>query len=521
MSLLNIKSLTFHVGDKALYQNAEFTLSAGEHVGVTGANGVGKSTLLKLLQAELLPDEGDIFWQPEIKIGYLDQHTQMDTLLSVYDYLRTAFSELYLIEAKMLEIYTCPVKSIQQSYLNRAAMIQQKLESQSFYLIDNKIDAMAEGLGIKAFGMQTQLAKLSGGQRHKVMLARVLLTLPNVLLLDEPTNYLDASHIKWLSQYLNEFEGAFMVVSHDQAFLNSIATHICDIDRQTIRKYKGNVAKFMVQKANDDAAYIKQYQAQKKHIDKLELFIAKNGAGVNASIANGRKKQLTRIERLVPPQQQKPITFCFKNSTFNAQKVLKTFELVIGYSRALVPAVSITIMRGEKVLFTGFNGIGKSTLLKTLIGELAPLSGMIALSPGVQLGYFEQELHWPYPEITPVSYLKSVCAELDDNSARQQLARFGVSGKLAKQPLKLLSGGEQTKVKLCCLALKPTNLLVLDEPTTHLDMEVKTALKQALMEYTGTVLIVSHEQSFVAGWPDRVVDMQSIVDTQYTEIVKG
>lgn len=521
MSLLNLKSVTYHIGDKALYQNAEFTLLAGEHVGVTGANGVGKSTLLKLLQAELLPDEGDIIWQPAIKIGYLDQHAQMNDLLSVYDYLRTAFSELYLLEAQMLDIYACSKKSTQQSQLNRAAMIQTKLESQSFYVIDNKINAMAEGLGITAFGMQTQLAKLSGGQRHKVMLARILLLLPDVLLLDEPTNYLDVIHIKWLTEYLNEFEGAFMVVSHDQAFLNSIATNICDIDRQTIRKYKGNVAKSMAQKANDDAAYIKQYQAQRKHIDKLELFIAKNGAGVNASIANGRKKQLTRIERLVPPKQNKPITFMFRSSTSNAQEMLKTLDLVIGYSRPLLPAISLTIMRGEKVVITGFNGIGKSTLLKTLVGELAPLSGVIALSPVLQLGYFEQELYWSYPEATPVNLLKSVCDGLDDKTAREQLARFGVAGKLAIQPIESLSGGEQTKVKLCCLALKPTNLLVLDEPTTHLDMEVKAALKQALMEYTGTVIIVSHEQSFVADWPDRIVDIQSIINTQYAEVVKG
>ncbi|OEF25287.1 ABC-F family ATP-binding cassette domain-containing protein [Vibrio rumoiensis] len=511
MSLLNIQNLTYHIGEKTLYQHADFSLFAGEHVGITGANGVGKSTLLKLLQTELLPDSGDIIWQPSIKIGYLDQHAQMDGLVSVRDYLRTAFSELYLLEAEMMSIYACLEKSTSQSHLNRAAVIQTQLESQSFYGIDNKIDAVAEGLGIVAFGMHTQLAQLSGGQRHKVMLATLLLMSPDVLLLDEPTNYLDVVHIRWLVEYLNGFEGAFMVVSHDQAFLNSIATHICDIDRQTIRKYKGNVEKSMAQKANDDAAYVKQYQAQKKHIEKLESFIAKNGAGVNASIANGRKKQLTRIERLAAPEQYKTISFMFKSAALNTQEVVKTSDLMIGYSQPLMPAMTLNIARGEKVAITGFNGIGKSTLLKTLVGELAPLFGRVELSLGLKLGYFEQELHWPYPEMTPVNLIKSACNGMDDKTARQQLARFGVSGKLAIQPIESLSGGEQTKVKLCRLALNPTNLLVLDEPTTHLDITVKEALKQALVAYSGTVIVVSHEQSFVADWPDRVVNIQSMV----------
>ncbi|MCS6095975.1 ABC-F family ATP-binding cassette domain-containing protein [Shewanella baltica] len=519
MSLLKVHNLTYHIGDKTLYQNADFNLFPAEHVGVTGSNGVGKSTLLKLLQIQLLPDGGDIIWQPSVKVGYLDQHAQMDAQFRVRDYLKTAFSELYLLEAEMMAIYACAEKSADDSYLVRAADIQTQLESQSFYQVDNHIDAVADGLGITQFGMHTRLGELSGGQRHKVMLASLLLMSPDVLLLDEPTNYLDSVHIQWLADYLTDFNGAFMVVSHDHAFLNRIATSICDIDRQQIRKYKGNIDKAMAQKVSDGAAHAKQYLAQKKHIDKLEQFIAKNGAGVNASIANARKKQLTRITKLAAPELDKPISIAFKHTTNNAQQVLSATDLLIGYSRPLLPTIALNISRGEKVLITGFNGIGKSTLLKTLVGELAPVAGQIAISTGVKLGYFEQELHWPYPDATAANLIKSACGGLDDKAVRQQLAQFGVSGKLAMQPIRTLSGGEQTKVKLCRLAQNPTNLLVLDEPTTHLDVTVKAALKQALIEYSGTIIVVSHERSFVADWPDRIVDIQAIITAQDAEII--
>ncbi|MBV7263451.1 ABC-F family ATP-binding cassette domain-containing protein [Photobacterium sp. WH24] len=508
MSLLTIQNLTYHIGDKTLYQQADFTLFPGEHIGVTGKNGVGKSTLLKLLQSELLPDSGDILWQPTVQIGYLDQHAELDHQLTVRGYLQSAFADLYTLEAEMMAIYACPEKSARDSFLTRAATIQAMLESQSFYVTDHKIEAVAEGLGITLFGMTTPLGALSGGQRHKVMLATLLLVSPDVLLLDEPTNYLDTVHVDWLADYLTGFTGAFMVVSHDKAFLNRIATGICDIDRQQIRKYKGNVEKAMAQKASDDAAHAKQYQAQKKHIDKLEQFIAKNGAGVNASIANGRKKQLARIERMAAPESEKAVSFSFRAAALSAQTVLAATGLEIGYTRSLLPPMNLSLQRGEKVVIAGFNGIGKSTLLKTLVGDLAAMSGQLELSQGLRLGYFEQELHWPFQDATPVNLVKSVCPGLDDKAARQHLARFGLSGKLALQPVGSLSGGEQTKVKLCRLALQPVNLLVLDEPTTHLDATVKAALKQALIDFSGTVIMVSHERDFVAGWPDRVVDIQ-------------
>ncbi|ENM5902822.1 ABC-F family ATP-binding cassette domain-containing protein [Vibrio mimicus] len=517
MSLLTIQNLSHQVGDKVLYHNAHFTLHAGEHIGVIGHNGVGKSTLFKLLQAELLPDRGQIEWQRHVQIGYLDQHAQMNEQLTIREHLQLTFKALYELEAEMMSIYADPEQCVNSHALQRAADIQTKLESYAFYTLDTQVEHVAQGLGIVQLGLNTQLKHLSGGQRHKVILAALLLQSPDVLLLDEPTNYLDTVHIDWLADYLNAFQGAFMVISHDRAFLNRIATTTCDIDHQQFYKYKGNIDKALTQKSRDQEAYTKQYQAQSKQIEKLEKFIAKNGAGVNASIANGRKKQLARIERLAAPEKQKSVAFSFKSAPCRAQEMLLTSELHIGYSRPLLPSLSFAIRRGEKMAVRGFNGIGKSTLLKTLIGQIPPLSGNIEQANGLKIGYFEQELKWSDPDATPVQLVKSVAHQSDDKTIRQHLAQFGLSGKMVLQPISSLSGGEQTKVKLCQLTLQPTHMLILDEPTTHLDNTVKSALKQALVRYSGTLIVVSHEEDFIHGWLDKTIDIQALTSSTTTQ----
>ncbi|UAK73344.1 ABC-F family ATP-binding cassette domain-containing protein [Aeromonas enteropelogenes] len=507
MSVLIIHNLTYHIGDKTLYQQASFRLNAGEHVCLTGHNGAGKSTLLQLIQGERLPDGGDILWQPGIKAGYLDQHAARHGHLTLRGYLQSVFADLYEAEAEMLALYADPELGPRQ--LARAADLQAHLESQGFYRLDPRIDEVAAGLGLTQLGMQTRLANLSGDQRHKVMLA-------GLLLLDEPTNYLDTAHVDWLAGYLERFPGALLVVSHDRAFVNRIATTIADIDRQQIHTYRGNLDQALAQKGAAEALHARQYQAQQRQIDRLEQFIAKNGAGVNASIANGRKKQLARIERLAAPEQAKPVTLSFRTAQGGHPQLLTASELEIGYHQPLLAPLSLQLRRGEKVVIAGFNGIGKSTLLNTLTGRLTPLAGELALAPGLKSGYFEQALHWPDPAATPLALVKAAAPGLDDKGARQQLARLGIGGKLAIQPISALSGGEQTRVKLCRLALQPTHLLILDEPTTHLDAGTKAALRQALCDYPGSVLAVCHEPAFVADWPDRVVDIQQFaaVSTQ-------
>ncbi|MEZ9175907.1 ABC-F family ATP-binding cassette domain-containing protein [Vibrio kanaloae] len=507
MSLLLIKHLSFQMEDKVLYQNADFALHRGEHLGVTGPNGAGKSTLFKLLQGEYLPDHGDILWQPGVKVGYLDQHLEIDPSLSVFDFMATAYAHLLAADRELNHLYAKMSSAVSDATLNRAAELQSLLEEEGFYRLTHRIEQVASGLGILPLGMTTHMSFLSGGQRHKVILAKLILEAPDVLLLDEPTNFLDTDHVTWLAEFLNQYPGTFMVVSHDTAFLNQIADGICDIDHQHIRKYKGGYARAMAQKELETLNQLKQYQSQQQKIDKLEAYISKNGAGVNAKIANGRKKQLAKIERCNKPQQKSQPEFGFSHEPLSAQTVLSATRLEIGYQHTLLPALNLDIQRGEKLAIVGFNGLGKSTLLKTLLGQLNPLAGEVRQANGIQWGYFSQDLHWDYPDSTPIQVMRTSCRQLNDKSARQKLAEFGINGGKSLQPLCSLSGGEQTKVKLSCLAVCKSNVLVLDEPTTHLDVDVKDALKQALCTYAGTVIVVSHEPDFLANWPDRVIDM--------------
>lgn len=507
MSILQVKNLSYQIADKTLYNNVTFRINVGEKIGITGANGVGKSTLLKLLIGELSADKGCIDWLPNLEVGYLEQHFKMDNALTVYECLKSAFENLYAAEQKLWTLYQAMTESHSTSLLSQVARLQAYLEDEDFYAINTKIERVAVGLGIYQFGLDTPLVSLSGGQRHKVLLGRLLLRNPDVLILDEPTNYLDALHIEWLVTFLNDYTGTVLLVSHDIDFLNQVATSICDIDYQTVRKYSGTYVKAMQQKHHDGALLEKQYKAQQNEIRKLEQFIAKNGAGVNASLAKGRKKKLDKIEPIQLNNVEKVSMFDFAYQPIGQPNVIDAKALMIGYQQPLLPVFDITLARGEKLVVAGFNGVGKSTLLKTLMREIEPLSGEVVLAKGAMIGYFSQDLSWRHPQNTPEQELCSCAPTISSKESRKLLARFGITGDKTQRHLDTLSGGEQTRVKLCCLSVQKCNVLLLDEPTTHLDSSSKNALKEALQRFSGSVIVVSHEKAFLQSWPDRVLDI--------------
>ncbi|MDL2274453.1 ATP-binding cassette domain-containing protein [Oscillospiraceae bacterium OttesenSCG-928-G22] len=507
MSLLSVKHLSQGYGDKSLYENASFELVKGEHIGVVGQNGVGKSTFLQILTGEVVPDSGEIRWQRGIRVGHLDQYARTDDGLSIETYLKTAYAALYELEAKMTALYEKSAETGDESLLSRASSIQERLLEADFYAIDSEIGKVAAGLGLTAIGLDRPLGELSGGQRAKVILAKLLLEKADVLLLDEPTNFLDKEHVAWLADYLVTLESAFIVVSHNFEFLEKIATGVCDIEFGTIKKYSGGFSEFLKQKSLLREDYIRRYHAQQKEIERTEEFIRRNIAGVNTKMAQGRRKQLARMEKLAPPSFAEKPNFRFKEAKLLAQDALSVAGLEVGYYYPLLPKIGFEVKSGQTLVVTGFNGIGKSTLLKTLVGEIPAISGGFTFTPQVVLGYYEQDLNWENPRATPMNIIYERYPKMSPKELRSALARFGVKADHAIQPIETLSGGEQSKVKLCRLALAPCNFLILDEPTNHLDAETKEVLRAALVDFSGSVILVSHEEKFYKDFADRVLDI--------------
>jgi ATPase subunit of ABC transporter with duplicated ATPase domains len=508
MSLLKVSNLSHSFMDKLLYEKSDFELYKGEHVGVVGQNGAGKSTLIKILLEEVVPDEGDIKWQSNITVGHLDQYAEVDKGITILSYLQGAFSELYELEKKMNALYEEFASTGEEKQLIKASNYQEQLDLHDFYSIDSEIGKVANGFGLDTIGLDNIVGELSGGQRAKIILAKLLLSSPEVLLLDEPTNFLDKEHVEWLSDYLRNYRGAFIVVSHDFDFLEKISTGILDIEFGTIKKYSGKYSEFLNQKLHLREDYLRQYQSQQRMIKRTEDFIRKNKAGVNSKMARGRQKQLDRVERIKAPTFTDKVSIRFSETEISRGNVLIAKDLEVGYYYPLLPKLNLSVSGGEKIVISGFNGIGKSTLIKTLIKEIPSISGDFEFSDQVKFGYYEQDLVWKNPNKTPLDIISDSHPKMNTKEVRKALARCGLKEEHVLREISTLSGGEQSKVKLCSLILSPCNFLILDEPTNHFDSDTKEELQGALKNFGGSIILVSHEEKFYRGWVDRVIKIE-------------
>ncbi|MGI0117727.1 ABC-F family ATP-binding cassette domain-containing protein [Zooshikella sp. RANM57] len=511
MSLLCVTELNYQIAGKTLYHNANLALLKNEHMGIVGKNGSGKSTLLKIITAEITADSGDVNWQSNTKVGYLDQHAKVDGSLTIIEYLHTAFAHLAQLETQMIELYTNDPTSENESTYKKAADIQLLLEQEGYYTAANSINKVVHGLGLNALGLNTQMASLSGGQRAKVILAKLLVEAPDVLLLDEPTNFLDAQHIEWLELFLIGYSGALILVSHDTRFLDKVVTSICDIENCKLKKYRGNYSAFLSQKEQAIQHSIIEHDKLKQKKTKLEDYIHRNAAGVNARIAKGRKKMLARITLQEHPVLHDKLDFDFATSKLTGHESLTIKQLEVGYDFPLLPPMTLSLATGEKLVIKGFNGIGKSTLLKTLTHQVSALSGSYLYSPQTVIGYFWQDLHWDTPQLNPLQLMSQWHPNLKPGATRSLLARCGIKDDQALQPIYSLSGGEQSRVKLCHLMASPRSILVLDEPTTHLDANAKENLKKALQKFKGSVILACHEVDFYSAWIDRELNITEFV----------
>lgn len=515
--LLTVENLNLTFDKKTIFKNASFRILPGDKIGVVGGNGVGKTTLINVLCGKIIPDSGIINFDKKIKVGYLDQYRLVNQKLTIDEYLKIAFSDLYEKEQQINQMLKQINETNDENIINRniriASQMREELEAKDFYQLDSKIAMVASGLGITKFGMNTTIAKLSGGQKIKVILAKLLLEQPDLLILDEPTNFLDTVHVDWLIKYLKEYKGNFLIVSHSPEFLNNVVNVVLELEFGKITRFKGNYQTYLLKKQEAMENYEKQYKAQQKEIKTLETYIQKNKVRTStAKQAKSREKMLSRIEIMdAPASSLVHMNLYFNYAPIASHKFLEVNNLEIGYTSSLLPPISFTIKSGTKLAITGFNGIGKTTLLKTLIGELSVIAGTYKFVEGVKIAYFEQEHHFDDDNITPLEEIHNLYPKMEQKEIRDYLARCGLRGELALQKIKTLSGGEQSKLKLCKIMLQRSNVLILDEPTNHLDNIARAELLSALKRYQGTVIFVSHERSFVSELATMIYSIEELL----------
>lgn len=504
MSILEVKHLSHGFGERTIFEDVSFRLLKGEHIGLVGANGEGKSTFMSIVTGHLQPDEGKVEWSKYVTAGYLDQHTVLEAGMSVRDVLRTAFDDLFKTEARINEIYMSMADdgADMDALMEEVGELQERLESRDFYTLDAKIDEVARALGVMDFGMDSDVTELSGGQRTKVLLAKLLLEKPDILLLDEPTNYLDAEHIEWLKRYLQNYENAFVLISHDIPFLNDVINIVYHVENHDLVRYTGDYDNFQAVYAMKKAQLEAAYERQQKEIADLQDFVNRNKARVaTRNMAMSRQKKLDKMERIELQSEKPKPSFEFKESRTPSRFIFQTQDLEIGYDHPLTKPLNLTFERNQKVAIIGANGIGKTTLLKSLLGIIPQISGNVERGDYIELGYFEQEVSAGNRQ-TPLEAVWDAFPALNQAEVRAALARCGLTSKHIESQIQVLSGGEQAKVRFCLLMNRENNVLVLDEPTNHLDVDAKEELKRALKAYKGSILMVCHEPDFYEGWTE-------------------
>ena len=505
MSILNVEHLSHGFGDRAIFEDVSFRLLKGEHIGLIGANGEGKSTFMNIITGKLQPDEGKIEWAKKCRVGYLDQHSVLEKGMTIRTVLQSAFDFLYDMEAEMNELYASLAEVTDDDEMNarmeEAGTLSDLLTMHDFYMIDAKVEEVARALGLIDLGLDRDVTELSGGQRTKILMGKLLLEKPDILLLDEPTNYLDVEHIEWLKRYLCDYENAFVLISHDVPFINSVVNLIYHMDNRELNRYVGDYDKFVevyeMKKAQLEAAYNKQ----QKEIADLKDFVARNKANVaTRNMAMSRQKKLDKMDKIELAQERPKPEFNFKEARTPSRVIFATKDLVIGYDESdpLSVPLNLSMECRQKIAIVGANGIGKTTLLKSILGLIAPLQGEVSRGEYLEIGYFEQEMDQNI-KTTCIEEIWNEFPSLNQAEVRAALAKCGLTTKHIESLVRVLSGGEQAKVRLCKLLNRETNLLLLDEPTNHLDVDAKDELKRALSAYKGSILMVCHEPDFYEG----------------------
>ncbi|MFB9330653.1 ABC-F family ATP-binding cassette domain-containing protein [Paenibacillus aurantiacus] len=518
--LLQVSEISKNYGAQPILSGITFQILPRERIGLVGVNGAGKSTLLKIIAGEMSYDAGTIYKAKETTIGYLAQTSGLQSERTIEAEMRAVFAHLIDMEQELrtLEQRIADLAQSEQDAkayedaLEKYAKLSDRFREQGGFEMETRIRSVLHGMGFGHFPKETLVSTLSGGQKTRLALARILLQAPDLLMLDEPTNYLDIPTLTWLEDYLRAYSGAVLVVSHDRYFLDAVVQAIVEIERHTAKRYTGNYSRYIDLKAAEYESQMKQYEKQQDEIAKLEDFIQKNIVRASTTKrAQSRRKALERMDRLDKPMGDlKKAHFSFEIERQTGNDVLDVGNLSIQFPEKKGPLfsnVSFQLKRGEHVALIGPNGIGKSTLLKALVGQQPHQSGTIKWGTNIKLGYYDQEHTALNPSNTVLEELWSAYPGLEEVRIRTVLGNFLFSGEDVLKRVGSLSGGEKARVSLSKLMLAKANVLILDEPTNHLDLFSKEVLEGALLDYDGTLLFISHDRYFLNKMAERIVEL--------------
>lgn len=521
MIYLQVNGLTKRYGAELILSNIKLEVKEKDRIAIVGRNGAGKSTLLKIIAGELSFDEGEIHKPKDITIGYLAQQMDFDSSETIWDEMLKIFHDLLQQEKKIRTLEKKMgdpnVLKNQQEYddlLHQYDQLQEAFTQAGGYLYESEIKAVLHGLDFPEEVWDKKVHTLSGGQKTRLSLGKLLLSKPDLLLLDEPTNHLDIHTLTWLEAYLINYPGAVVIVSHDRYFLDKTVQLVYEISRTKSQKYYGNYSDYLIQKAEKLDREQKQYEKQQSEIKKTEDFIQKNIARASTTKrAQSRRKQLEKLERIDQPiSDNASAKFSFTIERKTGNDVLKIENLSFRFKEqndVLFQNLSLHLQRGDRVALVGPNGVGKSTLLKTIVGQLKPLTGEILLGANVKIGYYEQEQTQLHLDKTVLTELWDEYPLMNEKDIRTILGNFLFSGDDVLRPVSELSGGEKARLALAKLMMEKANFLLLDEPTNHLDLDSKEVLESALMDYPGTILFVSHDRYFINKIATQVFEMQT------------
>jgi len=514
MILLQANQIARYFGADTLFENIHLEVASKARIGLVGRNGAGKSTLLKIIANIEAPDAGQVIKNKQASLGYLAQDTGLDSAETIWNEMLKAFDKVRQMEKRMREVEvaigeTPESDSRYASLLKEYDQLQHDFNDQNGYGYENEIRSVLHGFKFDESFYDKEINTLSGGQKTRLALARMLLVKPDILILDEPTNHLDIETLAWLEDYLQGYSGALLIVSHDRYFLDRVVNEIYEISRHKIRHYTGNYSRYLDLKAAQLATDWKAYEKQQVEIEKLEDFVARNLVRASTTKrAQSRRKTLEKMDRLDRPDgKEKSAKFMFDIDKISGNVVLQVEEAAIGYEETLSEPIDLDIRREDAIALVGPNGIGKSTLLKSLIGQLSFIKGKPHFGTNVTIGYYDQgqaDLHGN----------KTILAELWDEhpttpekDIRNVLGGFLFSGEDVEKTISLLSGGEKARVALAKLSMNKENFLILDEPTNHLDIDNKEVLENALIDYQGTLLFVSHDRYFINRIANKVIEL--------------